>query len=178
MIKSTCQRCNRIFLYTQYDRDGKFCSKACFKNPRIEETCLQCRKKFLYMAMPTRLTRKYCSHECYHESQYKSLKDIFETFVIKNENSCWEWMGTLFPNGYALINYKKKKLLAHKVSYELHIGEIPEGMLVTHTCDFRRCTAPTHLVLGTHKDNNQDMIKKGRAFWQNKTWKHVTLEES
>ncbi|HBR21586.1 MAG TPA: hypothetical protein DD713_03315 [Nitrospiraceae bacterium] len=50
----------------------------------------------------------------------------------------------------------------HRFMYELCIGPIPEGMLVCHTCDIERCGNPEHLFLGTHKDNTQDAINKGR----------------
>ncbi len=58
---------------------------------------------------------------------------------------------------------KKKNDLAHRASYRIHKGEIPEGMLVCHTCDNKRCTNPEHLFLGTYKDNTQDMHKKKRG---------------
>jgi hypothetical protein len=56
--------------------------------------------------------------------------------------------------------------LAHRMSWEMHFGPIPEGMLVLHHCDVRRCVRPDHLFLGTARDNTRDMIAKGRGFWQ------------
>jgi HNH endonuclease len=53
-------------------------------------------------------------------------------------------------------------LAAHRVSYELTFGPIPEGQCVMHTCDQPRCTNPRHLRLGTIRDNNEDKIMKGR----------------
>lgn len=51
----------------------------------------------------------------------------------------------------------------HKASFLIYKGEIPESMHVCHKCDNPICTNPDHLWLGTHKENNDDKISKGRA---------------
>ena len=93
-----------------------------------------------------------------------SLKERFSKKVIKTEN-CWIWTGGKGKNQYGLIQEAgkaSKKLLAHRVSYEIHNGKIPDGLVVMHSCDNPSCVNPEHLSLGTHKENTADMIAKGR----------------
>lgn len=67
--------------------------------------------------------------------------------------------------GYSKFRRNGKYQFIHRYIYKKHKGEIPKGMLVCHTCDNRNCINPNHLFLGTHKDNAQDSVSKGR--WVN-----------
>ncbi len=95
------------------------------------------------------------------------MKPLHEKFygkyVVDDSTGCWNWARGSFRAGYGAIAHGKRTLKAHRVSYELHVGPIPAGMLVCHKCDNPRCVNPDHLFLGTVRDNALDMVSKGRA---------------
>lgn len=79
------------------------------------------------------------------------------------ETGCWDWIsGSRCHGGYGTVRTDGKKRLAHRVSYEVFVGPIPEGKIVCHSCDNRMCVNPEHLWIGTQKDNVKDMLDKGR----------------
>ena len=87
--------------------------------------------------------------------KFKSTKTLLERFMEK-VNSDWQWIGSKFSNGYGQIQVSGEPRGAHRVSYELFNGPIPNGMFVLHSCDDRGCVNPEHLHLGTHIDNMQE----------------------
>jgi len=79
-----------------------------------------------------------------------------------NPNCCWEWTANKLKQRYGRFSIGKKHILAHRFSYELHYGKIPDGLDVLHTCDNPPCVNPNHLYLGTQQDNANDMVAKNR----------------
>ena len=110
-------------------------------------------------------------------SRVGSVNERFaERYSVDKESGCWNWTATLNTDGYGVIageiNGKRyapkgQQMLAHRVSWILFRGEIPNskaqhGTVVMHICDNPRCVNPKHLKLGTQDNNVQDMISKGR----------------
>jgi len=82
---------------------------------------------------------------------------------IGGSDDCWLWTGTLDKDGYGVMGVGDRKIRAHRVSWAIHNGPIPEGMCVCHRCDVPGCVNPAHLFLGTQADNMRDMTIKGRS---------------
>lgn len=79
------------------------------------------------------------------------------------DTGCWPWIGPVTRGGYGNFFFMGKQSRASRVSYKIHKGEIPSGMVVCHKCDNPKCVNPDHLFLGSHKDNIADMLLKGRG---------------
>lgn len=84
----------------------------------------------------------------------------------RGPDECWIWVGTLPADGYGRIQLggrAGKYALAHRVSYEMEFGPIPDGMLACHHCDVTACVNPRHIFLGDQHDNMRDMAVKWRS---------------
>ncbi len=95
---------------------------------------------------------------------YRPLEQRFWEKVSKSDDGCWLWTGSHSDFGHGTINAGRsvKMLRAHRVSWELHHGAVPDGLCVLHRCDVPGCVRPEHLFLGTKRDNTADMWAKGR----------------
>lgn len=104
---------------------------------------------------------------------YSFSMDILKKIISRIEitpSNCWIWQGSKNNKGYGKVvtNYdshtrKSTTKLVHRAMYEISNGKIPIGLFVCHTCDIPLCCNPTHLFIGTQKDNMHDMIKKGKV---------------
>lgn len=81
---------------------------------------------------------------------------------VDKSGECWVWTGTVTGKGYGTLTSKGKRHSAHRFSYVLANGPIPDGMFVCHACDNPRCVRPDHLFVGDNTANMRDASSKGR----------------
>lgn len=95
--------------------------------------------------------------------------DLVEAFwarilVVTYDRGCWLWTGTLDRDGYGTIHVRDgdRHVRAHRLSWEVNRGPIPDGKGVLHSCDVRCCVRPEHLFLGDQLANIADCVAKKR----------------
>jgi hypothetical protein len=140
----TCEQCGGAFKTTNFTQRGyaRFCSQPCRKaysrNPHS----------------PGNITRFWS----------RVNKDGPIPPHRPDLGACWLWLGPPTNSGYGLFGLGKGTVvLAHRNAYRIQHGEIPEGLRVLHHCDVKVCTRGSHLFAGTHQENMDDMVAKGRA---------------
>jgi hypothetical protein len=105
-----------------------------------------------------------------HESRCGDKEDhLFWSQVNKEgEGGCWLYEGTISFEGYGYVNRggsgpNRKQYQAHRYSWYIAKGPIPDGKFLLHRCDVRNCVNPAHLYLGDHQANAEDRQKRGRS---------------
>ena len=137
-------------------------------------TCAHCGATF--EAFPSN-HRRYCSSTCFGAARVAAgyvavpRTPIEERLWSKVDKTgeCWLWTGGANNKGYGVISkggHVSRKMLTHRLSYELAYGPIPAGMAVCHRCDTPLCLRPAHLFLASQAENIADMWQKGRQAGQ------------
>lgn len=164
-----CEQCAVRFLVPKKKASQRFCSRACkglAQRTRVARPCRQCGAPVPVDSIRTNAPQrgKYCSPACSDAGRRKPLADRFWSKVRKAD-VCWRWSGQTDSDGYGRLRVSKRpvrRLLAHRVSWTLAFGPIPDGLYVLHRCDTPPCVRPDHLFLGTDADNHRDAVSKGR----------------
>jgi hypothetical protein len=121
---------------------------------KITQLCERCGKPFHpWPKRKNTKARMFCSIQCREVP-------VVERFWLQVGKTigCWTWKGRVDKDGYGEFY----PLMAHRFSWQLHNGPIPENLCVLHHCDNPPCTNPDHLYIGTPSDNAHDRMIRGR----------------
>jgi len=110
-----------------------------------------------------------CGNDLCVNPEHQMINTLENRFWASIENKsisgadCWEWVKGKDEKGYGgIFESGRGRIKSHRLSWEINVGEIPEGFHVLHKCDNPSCVNPAHLWLGTHQDNMKDSKEKGR----------------
>ena len=98
--------------------------------------------------------------------EQKYIDRLWSNVTRNAGDGCWEWTGWKTVKGYGVMQMGRGRAMrVHRLSWLVHNGELASDALVCHRCDNPSCVRPSHLFVGTSKDNNDDMLRKGRQRW-------------
>lgn len=169
-VARPCLHCGHAFMARPSalaSGGGKYCSPPCFRQRNgsyVWFACLHCGTRFERKPSYARHGwGQYCSRACKDEA--KTVRTATAAWFwrrVERSDGCWVWQGATAADGYGCLIRAGRSLLAHRYSYALTFGPIPDGLFVCHHCDNRPCVRPEHLYLGTVQDNSRDAVERGR----------------
>lgn len=128
---------------------------------RIGRLCRDCTECTQCHAPITGTSRSHLCRSC--AASTKNIeKHFWSKVAITSIDKCWIWQAGTLPSGYGQFSVSGQNVGAHRFSWQITHGQIPDGLFVCHRCDTPGCCNPSHLFLGTPKDNADDMSRKGR----------------
>lgn len=138
-------------------KEIKVCSVESCLNPAIERGW--CKKHYTrwwrYGDLTTNLRP---------ELEQSAIERFWAKVRRLSDGDCWNWLGARVTAGYGQFRVNGSLYYAHRYSYEIHYGPVPDGMFICHGCDNPLCVNPLHLFVGTQSDNMIDMWNKGRHY--------------
>ena len=131
--------------------------------PNIIKNCATCGNEF----QATCGAARFCSDQCQFDANADKSGD------------CWLWTGPKDKDGYGYAKLRGRRVeKAHRLAFRLYRTNVPDGMLVCHSCDNPACCNPEHLFLGTALDNKTDSVAKDRHVRGEKLYWKAKLTES
>jgi len=173
-IRKSCVTCGlefklKISKYIESEvmsvNSGHYCSFKCKPKQYFFKQCLCCGNSFVSYPCHEKSGRaKYCSLKCRKNPSPPEERFLSSFNRSENPTGCWNWTGYVNSHGYGkMYNIDSESFIyAHRYSYQLYIGEIPESLSVAHKCDNALCVNPNHLYAATHKENMADRFDKSR----------------
>lgn len=125
--------------------------------PRVARVCGQCEKEFL--AQPARAnsgSALFCSKSC-HVASFGNPKFVLPRFwkqvKVASDQECWVWQKCKSPSGYGVFRLQGKNIPAHRFSWEIANGPMPQELVTDHLCRNHSCVNPAHLEAVTNREN-------------------------
>lgn len=122
--------------------------------------CKRCGRDFIERSASD--PNVYCSSACYKAYRAEAKVSRILSIATQDTDECIEWPYAAQKSGYGTSHLAGKTCPTHRAAYMLVYGELPPDIVVRHKCDNPRCVNIRHLEAGTHKDNQQDCIIRGR----------------
>ena len=123
---------------------------------RVAATCCVdgCSKRALAPGRPCDMHyRRMKAHGTYDGWAGNIALRFSERYEVDESTGCWNWTGYRRPQGYGALKVGQNHQAAHRISYELHVGPIPDGLTIDHLCMNRLCVNPEHLEAVTLHEN-------------------------